>query len=73
MDHVFSVNTANMSCEGTMDKSDRLQLRIDPGLKEWFRGFAKTRGGMSKIVQAQLEKLKQAEDDNGRPEERTRD
>ena len=56
-----------------MDKSDRLQLRIDRGLKEWFRGFAKTRGGMSKIVQAQLEKLKQAEDDNGRPEERTRD
>lgn len=57
-----------------MDKSDRLQLRIKPELKKWFKDFAEKRGGMSKTVQDQIIKWKNGtEETDGRSEERTRD
>lgn len=57
-----------------MDKSGRLQLRINPKLKRWFYNYARTRGGMSKLIQDQLKQWKDEEDEgDGRTEERARD
>lgn len=36
-------------------KDDRLQLRMDPALKEWFREDAAPEGGMSNVVHHHVE------------------
>lgn len=41
-----------------MGKADRLQLRIEADLKEWFQEYAEKRGGMSRVVQDYLRSLK---------------
>lgn len=38
-------------------KTDRLQLRMDPTLKEWFDEYAEPLGGMSKVVHGHVEEL----------------
>lgn len=48
-----------------MPKSDRLQLRMNPELKEWFDGYAEPRGGMSKVVHGHVEELYEKE--TGKP------
>ena len=35
-------------------KDDRLQLRMEPGLKEWFKEDAEPEGGMSRVVHQQV-------------------
>lgn len=51
-------------------KTDRLQVRIHPGLKKWFDRFASTRGGMSKFVQQWVEELHRRETGSEFKEER---
>ncbi len=48
-----------------MNKTSRLQLRMDPDLKDWFDKYADPLGGMSKIVHAHVEGL--YEQQNGKP------
>lgn len=35
-------------------KDDRLQLRMEPTLKEWFKKDAEPEGGMSRVVHQQV-------------------
>lgn len=55
-----------------MGKHDRLQLRIDPDLKEWFKDYSDERGGMSRVVQDHIKYLKKrhGKKDNGQDHER---
>lgn len=52
-------------------KTDRLQLRMNPDLKEWFDGYAEPRGGMSRVVYGHVEEL--YEQQNGKPWKNTED
>jgi len=36
-------------------KEERLQLRMDPDLKNWFKQDAEAEGGMSRVVHQQVE------------------
>ncbi len=36
-------------------KDDRLQLRMEPGLKDWFKQDAEPEGGMSRVVHQHVE------------------
>jgi len=46
-----------------MSKKERLQLRMELRLKNWFKGFSEGRGGMSRIVTDYVTALKKADDD----------
>ena len=48
-----------------MTKEERLQLRMHPDLKTWFKRSAHPRGGMSKVVHEHVEGLYEKE--TGRP------
>ena len=54
-----------------MGKDDRLNLRMKPRLKSWFKKYAARRGGMSKLVVEHVEELKQSEEVQKDGEERT--
>lgn len=38
-------------------KDDRLQLRMNPDLKEWFKDHSAEQGGMSRVVHEHVEEL----------------
>jgi len=52
-----------------MSKKERLQLRMELRLKNWFKGFSEGRGGMSRIVTDYVTALKKADDEEGNGEE----
>lgn len=39
-------------------KEDRLQIRMKPELKEWFRTYSENRGGMSEVVLGYIRRLR---------------
>jgi hypothetical protein len=39
-------------------KEERLQVRVDKGLKEWFAKYAAPRGGMSRVLQDYIRNLR---------------
>lgn len=40
-----------------MGKDERFNSRIDPDLKSWFKRYASTRGGMSRMISDFIEGL----------------
>jgi hypothetical protein len=40
-----------------MSKDDRLQLRMNPVLKDWFKAHSRPAGGMSRVVHEHVEEL----------------
>ena len=50
-------------------KLERLQLRIEWDLKEWFERYAQGRGGMSRLIREHILNLRGKEGDDGRPDE----
>jgi len=44
-----------------MIRESRLQVRIQPKLKSWFKKYAEERGGMSHLVSKAILLLKEAE------------
>jgi hypothetical protein len=46
-----------------MPKDERLQLRMEKRLKEWFKRYAESFGGMSRVVTSLVEKLREENKD----------
>lgn len=42
-------------------KTERLNMRMDPELKGWFAQFSAPLGGMSKVIEAHVRKLRRRE------------
>ena len=55
-----------------MSKEERLQLRMEKKLKEWFRSFSEGRGGMSRIVVDYVMALQKADEEEDGSESQPR-